>query len=291
MGQVKIVTIVVIIALVILLLYIVTLAAMSNVWPAWIGLNDKTAWDAAELLGIPLALLVAAYVFIKNQSAQALELARQQSEQARQIAGEERRQERELAQDRNQETALQNYLDRMTELLFNGLRRSDQDSEICMLARAHTLAVLRDLNEGRRASVVQFLYESDLINAPQPTIGLFGAHLDGVNLGWTNLEEINLERANLYRANLEGARLCGANLAWARLFGANLNGANLEEASLAGANLEEANLHKANLGRANLKGVIYNQQTIWPDGFKPTQAGAIDADGEPQQVRPQLEEV
>ena len=53
---------------------------------------------------------------------------------------------------------------------------------------------------------------------------------------------------------------------------ANLIGADLEGADLQGAYLYEANLEGANLERANLGGVIWDESTIWPEGFTPPDA-------------------
>jgi uncharacterized protein YjbI with pentapeptide repeats len=57
---------------------------------------------------------------------------------------------------------------------------------------------------------------------------------------------------------LEGTKLMGA-----KLKGVNLMGAELKEAKLMGANLEHA----------NLKGATADSDTVWPNGFKPEEAG------------------
>ena len=44
---------------------------------------------------------------------------------------------------------------------------------------------------------------------------------------------------------------------------------NLSGADLAGAYLEGADLSGAKLYGANLDGIIYNDGTGWPEGFKP----------------------
>jgi hypothetical protein len=76
--------------------------------------------------------------------------------------------------------------------------------------------------------------------------------------------------------NLEGANLEGANLwiAWMKdtnLEGANLKGTNLEGANLSGTNLSSANL-SGSIGIKEvyfLKPYKYDENTIWPEGFKP----------------------
>jgi len=85
------------------------------------------------------------------------------------------------------------------------------------VARAQTLAVLEGLDPDRKRILLQFLYESNLIEAESPAISLLGANLRKANLGGANLER------------------------------ANQLGANLEEAYLEETNLEETNLEKANL--------------------------------------------
>jgi uncharacterized protein YjbI with pentapeptide repeats len=60
---------------------------------------------------------------------------------------------------------LQGYLDQMTQLLLEeDLRNSRQEDATSALARARTLTVLRRLDGEGRGSVIQFLYESELIS-------------------------------------------------------------------------------------------------------------------------------
>ena len=86
----------------------------------------------------------------------------------------------------------------------------------------------------------------------------------GADLRWANLMAADLMRADLYEADLR----------WANLRGANLSGADLRWADLRGADLHEADLHGADLRGADLSGAdlyeaIWNEYTIWPNGFDP----------------------
>ena len=65
--------------------------------------------------------------------------------------------------------------------------------------------------------LLQFLYESNLIEAERPDITLGGANLGDANLLQANLEGANLVRANLTEADLERATLLKANLTEAEL--------------------------------------------------------------------------
>jgi hypothetical protein len=208
------------------ILIIVSLAIVAvsrSTWPDWTGLTGKTAWDFASLLIVPLALAIIAFFFNKRQKESELE-----------IAEKERELDRKIAQDRVQETTLQNYLDKMTELLLppNSLRESGEDSEVRSIARSRTLTVLRSLSGERKGSILHFLYEAKLIDGENTVINLIGANLSGVAL----------VEAALFGTDLSGVALIEANLSFA-----NLSKAILSEANLGGADLEGAKLDKANL--------------------------------------------
>src|SRR5229473_2658239 len=67
--------------------------------------------------------------------------------------------------DNQRETALQQYIDKMSELLLHEkLRDSAEEDEVRKIARVRTLTILARLDADRKASVIQFLYESGLID-------------------------------------------------------------------------------------------------------------------------------
>src|SRR5258708_251935 len=147
--------------------------------------------------------------------------------------------------DNQRETALQSYIDKMSELLLEKhLRESKPEDEVRKIGRVHTLTVLHRLDSERKRSVLQFLYESDLIVKGNSFINLDGAELSGANLVGANLGAADLGAANLSRADLREASLGGAEL----------SGADLREASLSQASLSRASLSRADLSRANLSG-------------------------------------
>ena len=49
---------------------------------------------------------------------------------------------------------------------------------------------------------------------------------------------------------------------------ANLRGANLRDTNLSGADLREANLRGTNLSDADLSGAVWNDETVFPEGFE-----------------------
>jgi uncharacterized protein YjbI with pentapeptide repeats len=141
------------------------------------------------------------------------------------------------------------------------------------VARARTLTVLSRLDEDRKSSVLEFLYESGLIDQEQVL-------LDESNLIKRRHNIVRLERADLRGANLFWANLSGANLYEADLTGTNLSRANLDETNLAeaylvtanlyGADMPGVNLYGADLRGANLAAAALPSTTRVPTGRMPT---------------------
>src|SRR5437899_11912765 len=104
----------------------------------------------------------------------------------------------------------------MSELLTEKkLDESAPEDPVRKIARVQTLEVLLGLDSKRKGRVLQFLYESGLIEKDTSIIGLKGvdlsavilyeADLSGTSLWITDLREADLSEANLYRADLRYA--------------------------------------------------------------------------------------
>ena len=217
------------------------------------GFRGKTVWNWLELLIVPLALAVIGLAFSVQQDARQQRVENQRAEA-----------ERELAVQRAQDETLQAYLDQMSTLMLEkDLRNSDEDSEVRTLARARTLTVLKRLDASRRAEIMQFLLEADLVRrvgGSAPVIELESAHLRDTSLVVANLSGAALKLARLsgaalYGADLSEADLSSADLSKAGLSGyTDLSGANLLYADLRDADLRDADLRGANLNIARLRG-------------------------------------
>ncbi len=221
----------------------------------------KSLWDWLQLLIIPVVLAVGALLFNYTTSRN----ERQANEQRAQT-------ERDIAFDNHREEYLQTYIDKMSELLLHEkLRDSVEGDDVRKIARARTISLLPRLDSVRKRSVLQFLYESGLIDKGKCIIDLSGADLSRVDLYM-----IDLHTANLRGANLKEGLLEAANLREADLNGADLTGASLELADLFAANLRGANLRGANLRSALFEGEDWITKTqslrgaIMPDGSKHT---------------------
>jgi uncharacterized protein YjbI with pentapeptide repeats len=245
-------------------------ACYTRGWSVWSGFatypavpgsraeRRKTLWDWMGLLIIPAVLAAGALWFNAQQSAGNLLASKQQHESDLQIA-----------QDQQQETALQGYLDQMSNLMLAQQLGSanDPDATVVQVARAQTLTALSEVGPARKAVILRFLWEAHLIDMAQmctidqivsaiprnqiegdPATGIIpldDADLDGATLGSSflcgaALQHVNLQHADLSEAILSYADLQSADLAAATLSSAHLDGADLTTASLAGANLHDA---------------------------------------------------
>ena len=219
----------IIVALLVLIVFI--FSAYRFGWSGT-GFLNKTLWDWLQLLIIPAMLAIAGLWFNQIQKGRDQKAAEAQKQREENAAKEREKLERESREDNQRETALQAYLDKMSELLLHEkLRDSAEEDEVRKIARARTLTVLRGLDPFRKSSVIQFLHESGLINKDTDIIqSLFKSGLMN-----KDTRIISLEGANLSGANLSGADLNGAILHHANLRGANLSGAHLTFANLSGA--------------------------------------------------------
>ena len=131
----------------------------------------------------------------------------------------------------------------MTDLLLEkGLNSSDPNSEVRSVARAHTITTLVEIDGKRKGRLVQFLFETGLIDAGERIP-------DQLSVPWKEKAIVSLKKANLSHADLKGAFL-------AKPCGIDLISVNLEEADLRGVILSDAQLFEANLSKANLRGAI-----------------------------------
>jgi len=103
----------------------------------WTGFNrnnasSKTLWDWLQLVIIPAILALGGFWLNQIQTGREQRITQQQAEL-----------EHELTRDNQQETLLQAYIDKMSELLLKeNLRDSKPEDEVRKIARVRTLSVL-----------------------------------------------------------------------------------------------------------------------------------------------------
>jgi len=243
----------------------------------------KALWDWLNLLGvlaIPAVVGLGAAWFTTKQAKVSEEASKQQRET-----------ELQIATDNQREAALQAYIDKMSELLLKEkLRDSAKEDEVRKIARIRTLTILHRLDVTRKRTVLQFLYESGLIDKNTSIIDLDGADLSKTNLSHANLKGADLRGAILRGTTLGGANLSEADLSKTDLWGADFNGVlggfiDLSTiggakilvfdsydggigANLRGANLSEAILYGSNAATEQLAQAKSLQGATMPDGTK-----------------------
>ncbi len=175
--------------------------------------------------------------------------------------------ERDIATDNQREAALQEYINKMVELIMKEhLRDLPPEDEVRKIARVRTLNILPRLDNKRKRSVLQFLHESGLIEKGNRKIDLHDADLTEADL-----REVGLTGTDLHGANLHGADLRGAYLTGVSLWNVDLSEANLKYANLWGAELDDADLTNADLTNTSITQQQWEKarslkDTTMPDG-------------------------
>lgn len=286
-------------------------------WRGRLGFSRRTLWDVLGLLIVPLTLALLVFWLGETQERRQLAVeesritAQNELEQIRIDAQSTTEAGRIEAQStieagRTRADILQTYLDEMSAIV---LQQDLTEATVLSAIRARTIATANALDGKHNATVLIYLYELgllerldlrylnlgganlyevDLQGANLETFSLEGAYMAGANLRGVNLSNAYLPGVNLFGADLSGADLSKNQLWWANLSEANLSGADLSGADLFGTDFSRADLRGANLSGAILGGrdftppqlteAVYDNTTIWPEGFDPTAAGAINRD-------------
>jgi uncharacterized protein YjbI with pentapeptide repeats len=128
---------------------------------------------------------------------------------------------------------------------------SNPDPAADTSAQAQTLTVLPDLEPDQKRTVMQFLYQADLIDKDNPRIRLFYADLTSANLEETDAQD---NKFVLPTANLRGVDLTDADLQNISMKGVNLSPSLLANTDFSNADPSDANLNHTYLGGADLSG-------------------------------------
>jgi uncharacterized protein YjbI with pentapeptide repeats len=261
----------------------------------------KTLWDWMELLVIPIFLTIGAFILNRTEreierqrtderTARERKYAEERADRERKYAEERSMREREYAEererreqadameraalerlrgtDRQQEAALQAYLDRMAGLLLSQELDKPENKAARDVSRILTLTVLRGLDSRRKGLVMLFLREANLITRIKPDDPVID--LNGADLTRADLSEMMLASADLIGVDLTNANLSKTILSFSSLAGANLKGANLSHAILTKVNLHSANLRVADLSHAIIDNTDFGdailEGAIMPDG-------------------------
>ena len=198
------------------------------------GWPGKTLWDWQALLFIPVTIALIASLFTQYQNTR----------------------ERDIENLRAERAMVESYLEHIGILLLEeDLREADVGSDVRLLARARTIAVLDGVSKDRKVRLLEFLSETNLIRYEGTGIQ---REPPVISLRFADLRDLPLvKRAILSNTDLDRAELTGANMDNVKLTDTNLPRADLSGADLSGADLSGANLSSAVL--SNAKGVSCQQ--------------------------------
>lgn len=225
--------------------------------------SRRTLWEWLQLLLIPLALTAAA--FLLNQLQADRDQRREDLRASSQIRS---------SLEASRESALGAYLDAIGRLMVDdGLRQSAYGSVPRVLARALTLHVLVQLDGRRKAAVVQFLREAQLISRDNAVINLRDADLRHAVFADALVSDVRLSAARLSNADFRGADITSSRFNAADLrradftrafggVGGSLPRTEFKSATLADADLSEAHLDAAILDGADVSGSSFARATL-----------------------------
>jgi len=241
----------------------------------WVGVasasnNDvKSLWDWMELLLFPAALAIGIWWLSSTEQRRQQNRIEAQKQIEIQAVIEKQRQE-----------AVQDYIDHMTRfILEENLIAADEESALLAIATAKTLATLRMLDPVRKAIVIRFLYDTQLISAgyddeprSHPLLLIDGADLSGLRLTDSSLYRIVLREADLrdavlHRSVFTEGDFFGSNATNAEFTGGELISANFVRSNLAFAKLNAVNASEINLALANAEGADFCGSILYKANF------------------------
>jgi hypothetical protein len=145
---------------------IIILIVIGGASLEWTGFGERKLWDWQALLFVPVTIVLIASLLTLYQTTLQQTIETKRAEDAQRL--EALRAER---------ATVQAYLEHMGMLLLEeDLRTAGENTDVRLLARARTLAVLDGVRGDRKVRVLEFLFETKLIQfGPQgkpPVISL-----------------------------------------------------------------------------------------------------------------------
>jgi uncharacterized protein YjbI with pentapeptide repeats len=197
----------------------------------------KTVWDWLQLLIVPGVVVIGGAVLNRL-----LERRRAQIED-----------------DRQQEAAIEAYMDRMSDLLLtHNLWGSKSESEGREVARGRTMNTLRRVNAERQGHVIQFLADGGLLNASslasnqpkEPVIDLRYINLRGIQLRNVIMTNVQLDAIAMNEARLNPCFMISCKLHNVQMERANLSGGSFVVTEFLGCDLKRVRMNNAQLSHA-----------------------------------------
>lgn len=210
-----------------------------------LGPKSKTLWDWLDLLIIPIVLTIIAWLFKEFEKVKSDE--KEKSAQ--------------------QSATCDNFIKIITELNLKHALATDKPKQGAdKIARSRVNFVLNILDGDRKGLVLQFLYESELINKT-PKILLNGANfkdsiLDGIVLENSEIKGAYFHKASITSSNLNNSSFIGSDFSGADISNSEVGNTDLSYCNLSNGKIQNMDLTSVNFEGANLNGTDLEGSTI-----------------------------
>lgn len=253
----KKIRIIILIVLSLIILALIYWAILPEKSPEWTGFGTyeniqgkiryKTLWDWLELIIIPISIGLFVWVFKEFEKE------------------ENKRAELEKSRD----ATLDSFMKIMSELLIQNDLACNPDQKKIAIVRTRINMCLAQLDGYRKGLILQFLYESNLIDI-EPKLKLLGANFNNVVLN--NIVLVNAEIRGAYfdnsyinSANLQGVVLNSCSFKNSDFTGSQMINADLGYTNLTNAKLKNMDLTKIDFEGANLTSADLSESIIKQD--------------------------
>lgn len=234
-------------------------AIFPNESPEWTGfgsyliieklVREKKLWDWLDLLLVPLFLAFGAWYLSRS----------------------EKRADRRREADRFEHDNLSKYLELMTQLLIKEKIKDNNKAEVRSVGRTQTLRIIQVVSRQKKGQILQFLFESGLINK-NPIINLNGgnfndSNLESITLIGAELRGVYFKNCSFQGAHLNSANFAGSNLSGSDMSGAFVNNTNFNFADFTSATIKNTDLTKcilidADFTNADLSGSVATSEQL-----------------------------
>ena len=255
----KVIRLILVILVIFVLFFLIKWAIKPDISPDWtgfaaydeekLGARSKTLWDWLDLLIIPVVLAIIAFLykeFEKIKSKRDIRIQRQHQ-------------------------AVDDFIQIITELsLDHNLATKKPKDGTKEIARSRVIFVLENIDGERKGQILQFLYESNLIDLT-PKVVLVGANFKGIQLTGIDLhsseirgayfQNSDLQKSNLDQALFVGCNFLKSNFSESKVENTDFSYSNLSSCEFQNMNLSTVNFEGANLTNADFSNsVITNKQ-------------------------------
>lgn len=227
--------------------------------PEWTGFGKsikdekiepaKTLFDWLDLLIIPFSVALLGWLYKEAEKSK----------------------NQKIEEERARSESLNSFFNGITDLLKDHDLSGKPSNQTKAMAKTRINVTLSQLDGSRKGQLLQFLYESDLIDI-SPKLKLLGANfndsiLDQIVLGGSEIRGAYFQNASIKEANLNGIMLNSSNLENANLSGSLVDNSdfgytNLKNSKMKNMDLTTVDFIGADLTSADLRGSTIKQSQL-----------------------------